>query len=220
MNSNYDKFIDISIPLAADTIIYPGDPKPEYSLFNELAKGDIANVGQMKHGLHHGTHIDVPFHFLGEQGKKFDGFPLTQWIGPVLVIDAVGEKECVNPETLRGINLETYDKVLFKTRNSTEYYKKGIFYQNFIYLNKEACEILVQKGVKTVGLDYITVDPYGTPDFPAHHILLGNEVCIIESINLDGVDAGEYYLMCLPLRLTKTDGANARVILLKPGFTV
>jgi arylformamidase len=220
MKSNYDNYIDISIPLSADTIIYPGDPKPEYSLFNALERGEIANVGMMKHGLHHGTHVDVPYHFMGEGTKKIDEIPLTRWIGPALVIDATGENECVNAETVKGIDLKGYDKVLFKTKNSTEYYKKGVFFPQFIYLDKGISTLLVQSGIKTVGLDYITVDPHGSVDFPAHKTLLGNDVCIIECINLENVNAGEYFLMCLPLKLVGTDGANARVILLKPGFTV
>jgi arylformamidase len=79
---------------------------------------------------------------------------------------------------------------------------------------------MVENKVLTVGLDYITVDPYGCQGFPAHTTLLFNDVCIIECINLDGVEAGEYYLMCLPLKLKDTDGANARTVLLKQGFSV
>jgi Predicted metal-dependent hydrolase len=62
------------------------------------------------------------------------------------------------------------------------------------------------------------VDPYGSEDFPAHRTLLFNGVCIIECINLEQVEPGEYCLMCLPLKLTGTDGAPARVILLREGF--
>ena len=219
MDENFEKIIDISIFLTEETIIYPGDPQPEYKRFQELKKGDIANVGMMRHGLHHGTHVDVPYHF-DDKGKKFREMPLDYWVGKVLVVDATGEAVCVNANTLKDIPVKSYQRILFKTKNSTEYYKKGVFYPQFIYLDKSACVLLAENGVKTVGLDYITVDPYGSQDFPAHNTLLSNQISIIECIDLGGVDAGEYYLMCLPLKLGETDGANARAVLLREGFRV
>ncbi len=219
MENHFDKIIDISIPLCAETIIYPGDPVPEYDRFLELKKGEIANVGRLKHGIHHGTHVDVPFHF-DDSGRRIEEMPLTQWLGPALVVDATGERDCISAQTLEGIPTDGYENILFKTKNSTEYYQKGAFYEKFIYLEQSACEALVESRIKTVGLDYITVDPYGSKEFPAHHTLLKNGVCILESIDLLNVDAGEYYLMCLPLKLRGTDGANARAILLEKGFCV
>ena len=207
------KIIDISIPLSKETIIYPGDPIPEYTFINKLDNGEIANVGQMKHGLHHGTHVDVPYHFYND-GKKLDEMPLETFVGPALVIDATDEETCISAETLAGKPVDQYRIVLFKTKNSTEYYKLGRFYPGFIYIDKSACDALVAAGVKLVGLDYITVDPHGSPDFPAHNTLLSNEVCIIECLDLSMVGEGVYQLYCLPLKLTGTDGANARAVLI------
>ena len=110
--------------------------------------------------------------------------------------------------------------MLFRSRNSLDHYKRSEFSPDFIYLDKSACNLLVDAGVKTVGLDYITVDPYGSEGFPAHKTLLSNGVCIIECINLEHVDPGEYFLMCLPLKLTGTDGAPARAVLIKQGFSI
>ncbi len=219
MQNCMDKIIDISTYLSSETVIYPGDPLPEYELLLSLSNGDIANVGGLKHGLHHGTHVDVPYHF-EDGGKTLDQMSLDHWIGPVLVIDATHEDECINAETLKGIPLDKYKRILFKTKNSTIYYKQKEFYENFIYLDKSACDIMVENKVLTVGLDYITVDPFGGEGFPAHTTLLWNEVCIIECINLENVEGGEYYLMCLPLKLKGTDGANARIVLLEKGFVV
>jgi len=219
MQDQMDKIIDISVTLSKDTVIYPGDPAPEYMLFCSLADGGIANVGGMKHGLHHGTHVDVPYHFKDGE-RTIEQMPLSHWVGPVLVVDATQEDVCISAKTLEGIDLDQHRRILFKTKNSLDYYKRPEFYEKFIYLDKSACELMVQHSVLTVGLDYITVDPFGSADFPAHHTLLWNGVCIIECISLDGVEAGEYYLMCLPLKLKGTDGANARAVLLKSGFVV
>lgn len=219
MEDQMDKIIDISVTLSKETVIYPGDPTPEYMLFCSLSDGGIANVGGMKHGLHHGTHVDVPYHFKDGE-RTFEQIPLIHWVGPALVVDAIREDECISAKTLEGIDLDKHKRILFKTKNSLDYYKRPEFYEKFIYLGKSACELMAKHNVLTVGLDYITVDPYGSADFPAHQTLLWNGVCIIECINLESVEAGEYYLMCLPLKLKGTDGANARAVLLKSGFEV
>ncbi len=214
---NIENIIDISVSLSKDTVIYPGDPMPEYGLIFSLAGGGVANVGYIKNGIHHATHVDVPYHFK-DSGRKFDEMPMDHWVGKVLVIDATAADKCVKDTDLKDVPLRNYGRILLKTRNSSVYYKKPGFASDFIYLDKSACDLIVASGVKTVGLDYITVDPFGSGDFPAHNTLLGNGVCIIECLNLENVEPGEYYLMCLPLKLTGTDGSPARAVLLKKGF--
>ncbi len=211
--------IDISVELSEDTIIYPGDPKPEYGLFFSLAEGGIANVGYLKHGIHHATHVDVPYHF-DSHDVTFEKVSMDHWIGRALVIDLTHVKTCIKDTDLAGIPYEKYQRILLKTKNSIEYYNLKEFYPDFIYLHKSACDAFVQAGVKTVGLDYITVDPYGSEDFPAHNTLLHNGVCIIECINLAQVEPGEYFLMLLPLKLKGTDGSPARAVLLDKGFAM
>lgn len=212
-----ESFIDISISLSSDTLIYPGDPKPEIGLLFSLKNGDIANVGYLKNGIHHGTHVDVPYHFK-DDGMKFHEIPMDYWVGKVYVADLTCVEKCIKDVDLKDIPLGEYKRILFKTRNSAEYMKKAEFSEDFVYLDKSACELIAGSGVKTVGLDYITIDPHGSESFPAHKTLLYNGVCIIESINLDEVEQGEYYLVCLPLKLIGTDGAPARAILLKKEF--
>jgi arylformamidase len=212
-----ENMIDISVTLSENTVIYPGDPKPEYGLIFSLNKGEIANVGYLRTGIHHGTHVDAPYHFKNE-AKKFDEMSMEHWVGEALVVDLTKVEKCIKADDLKGVPLEKYSRILLKTRNSIDYYKKPQFTNEFIYLDKSACELFVRMGVKTVGLDYITIDPQGSEDFWGHRTLLYNGICIIECINLEKVEAGEYYLMCLPLKLVGTDGAPARAILLKSGF--
>jgi arylformamidase len=219
LTENIDSIIDISVELSDNTIIYPGDPKPEYGLIFSLEEGDIANVGYIKNGIHHGTHVDVPYHFISGT-RKFNEMPMNHWIGKVYVADVTSAEICVKDTDLENINFKEYKRILLKTKNSLDYYKRPEFSNEFIYLDKSACELFVKSGVITAGLDYITVDPHGSVDFPAHNTLLGNGICIIECINLEHVDPGEYYLMCLPLKLGGTDGSPARAVLIKKGFIV
>ena len=140
--------------------------------------------------------------------------------GPALVVDATHEDKCITAQTLKGVDLDKHKRILFRTKNSLDYYKRPEFYYDFIYLDKSACDLMAEHKVLTVGLDYVTIDPYGCGDFPAHTTLFKNDICVIECINLEAAEAGEYYLMCLPLKFADTDGGNARAFLLKPGFCV
>jgi len=219
MSEGLDGIIDISVELSGDTVIYPGDPRPEYGLIFSLKAGGIANVGYLKTGIHHGTHVDVPYHFK-DGDRTFDRMSMEHWVGKVLVVDATSAEKCVKDTDLKDVPLKEYQRILLKTVNSLDYYKRKEFTGDFIYLDKSACELMVESGIKTVGLDYITVDPHGSEGFPAHKTLLHNGVCIIECINLEHVKPGEYYLMCLPLKLVGTDGAPARAVLLRKGFSV
>jgi arylformamidase len=208
--------IDISVTWCpGETLIYPGDPAPEYGLVYDLSKGGIANVGFVKTGIHYATHVDVPWHF-GNSGRKMHEIGMEHWVGPAVVFDATAEQTCISEKTLSSFNWTGVERVLFKTMNSLDYYHREGFYEKFIYLDQSACEYLVQKTkVKTIGLDYITVDPYMCEGFPAHHTLLDNGRLIIECIDLKDVAPGEYQLLCFPLKYKNTDGAPARAFLTK-----
>lgn len=145
-----DKIIDISVSLSKDTLIYPGDPAPEYGHILSLKNGDIANVGYIKTGIHHGTHVDVPYHFKDGE-RTFEMMPMDHWVGKVLVVDVTTAERCVRAEDLKGVPFKEYQRILFKTKNSLDYYKRKEFSPDFIYLDKSACELLVGAGVKTVG---------------------------------------------------------------------
>jgi arylformamidase len=219
MTENQNNILDISVALSNQTIVYPDDPILEYSLISSCANGDAANVGFLKLCIHSGTHVDVPYHF-SDDGRTLEQMPLDHWVGPALVVDVTAADRCIVASDLDGVPLQDFARILLKTKNSGNYGQNKQSNDDFIFLDESACDRMVAAGVKTVGLDYITVDPLGSVDFPAHQSLLGQGVCIIEHINLKDVDPGVYYLMCLPLRLIGTDGAPARVMLLKPGFCV
>jgi arylformamidase len=88
-----------------------------------------------------------------------------------------------------------------------------VFQEDFVYLTPDAATCLVQVGIKLVGIDYLSIERFGSKDFGAHHALLGAGVVIIEGLDLSEVEAGEYDLTCLPLRIAGADGSPARVVL-------
>lgn len=204
------EIIDISLALDQDTVIYPGDPEFSSHLVASLAEGDSATVSALALGSHTGTHVDVPAHFI-KDGLTLDQVPLEHWLGPALVVDVTKADPCVTARDLAGVPLQDYGRILLQTKNSFATAKE--FQPDFIFLAEDACDLLLAAGVKTVGFDYLSIDPPGG-DFPAHHRLLGQGTCLIEGLALGHVRPGAYYLACLPLKLQGQEAAPARAVLL------
>lgn len=206
---------DISVPLSSELPIYPGDPALEIHDWFTLAKGDPANVSLLKFGAHTGTHVDAPAHFL-EGAKKVESLALEVLIGEAEVIDVPPELRVIDAEFVTK-TVKDGVRVLFRTRNS-EYWGRGFkseFRTDFTYLDPPAANSLVEQGVKLVGIDYLSVEQFGSNSHEVHRALLAHETIILEGLNLAEVPAGKYELICLPLRLRSPlgDGAPARAVL-------
>ncbi|HEU4794382.1 MAG TPA: cyclase family protein [Pyrinomonadaceae bacterium] len=204
---------DISVPLSAELPVYPGDPVIEIHDALVLAKGDPANVSLLNFGAHTGTHVDAPAHFI-EGAKKVESLALDVLLGEAEVIEVPSEIRVIDQEFVATEST----RVLFKTRNS-EYWggnnRKADFRADFTYLDLPAAKKLIENGVKLVGIDYLSVEQFGSKDHEVHRALLEHEVIILEGLNLTDVPAGKYELICLPLRLRSNlgDGAPARAVL-------
>ncbi len=208
------RYIDISVPVSSRTTVYPGDPTPRIQWpYWSQAKGDPASVGFYTGGLHHGTHVDAPWHF-EPGGKRLGEMPRDHWLGPCWVADLTGEPECVHAAALAGAGIPPDTRrLLLRTRNSLRDYWHEPWNEKFIYLHRSAAQWCVERHMLTVGLDYLTVDPPTEPTFPAHHTLLGNNVTIIENLNLRDVPAGAYELIAAPINVPEADGAWCRALL-------
>jgi arylformamidase len=207
-----EAIIDISVPLLPGMAIYAGDPHLSLERVASLDEGATANVSRLDMGVHTGTHIDAPIHFLPD-GAAAEHLALETLIGPAQVVDATAGTGHLDAATLASLEITVgVERVLFKTRNSA-LWESGRFETGFIGLTADGAEWLVARGVQLVAVDYLSVAPYGDPT-PTHRALLGAGVVILEGIDLRGVEPGPYRLICLPLRLVGSDGAPARAILL------
>lgn len=208
------RYIDISVPTGAATTVFPGDPAPEFHWPGWTHEnGDPANVGFYRGGLHHGTHVDAPWHFI-PGGKRIDEMALTHWLGPCEVIDLTHLEKCIDSKALEQADLpKDAQRLLFKTRNGQSDYWQQPWNPDFIYIDKSAAQWCTAHGILTVGLDYLTIDPPTEPTFPSHMELLGKETLIIENICLRDVPAGCYELIAAPVKLTGVDGAWCRALL-------
>ena len=206
---------DLSVPLSSALPTYPGDPGIKIQDWSKLANGDGANVSALSFGAHTGTHVDAPAHFI-EGTKKVELLDLEILLGEAQVIHVPEEKRVIDEEFVTANCAVGSKRVLFKTRNSA--FWSGDFTEfrtDFTHLDLPAAQKLVQLGVQLVGIDYLSIEKFRAKDHEVHRALLSHEVIIVEGLNLTGVPAGKYELICLPLRLRSQlgDGAPARAVL-------
>jgi arylformamidase len=113
-------------------------------------------------------------------------------------------------------SLENVERLLFKTRNSAFWNEpeKG-FRRDFTYISPEAARVLAGAGLKLVGIDYLSVEKFGSADFATHIALLEKEIVIVEGLDLRRIAAGDYEIICLPMKIISEtgDGAPARTVL-------
>jgi len=211
------KIYDITFPISENVPVYEGDPNVKIEVASSIAGGDHANVTQLCCGAHTATHVDAPNHFI-DGTRKVHELELEKLIGIARVVRIDDEVLAIRPEHLG--NLESVERILFKTRNSAFWNEpeRG-FRKDFTYISPEAAHVLADAGMKLVGIDYLSVEKFGSEDFATHITLLEKEIVIIEGLDLREVPAGDYELICLPLKIISEtgDGAPARAILRAEG---
>jgi arylformamidase len=204
------RIFDVTVPLSPEVPVYPGDPAFVLEPTQEIAKGAPYNLARLSLSTQTGTHVDAPYHFLAD-GAAVDQLPLEILLGKARVVE-LPSRERVDRQDLEALDLRDDLRILFKTRMSGQMLKPE-FQAEHVYLTEDAATYLVQAGIKLVGIDYLSFEKPGSLEFPAHHALLSAGVVIVEGLDLSEVEAGEYDLVCLPLRLVGADGAPARVLL-------
>jgi arylformamidase len=206
-------WIDISVTLKSGMVHWPDNPPVKIERMLDMEKGAVCNVSTLSLGAHTGTHMDAPLHFIRD-GVGLDVMPLDATIGPARVIEIRAE-ESITPAELKPYRIRRGERILFKTRNSARVWKTDEFDENFVYISKEAAQNLAELGVRTVGVDYLSVGGFRRDGVETHRALLGAGIWIIEGLNLSEVKPGKYELLCLPLKVLGGDGAPARAILKK-----
>lgn len=200
---------DISVPIRSDMPIYAGDPDVELERASSIAEGGHANVSKLSMGVHTGTHVDAPVHFL-EGAPGMESVSLDALCGPAVVVDGTRlDGDTIGQSDLESLDLpEGAERIILKTRNS-ELWNQDAFTRDFLRLDGSGARYLISRGVRTIGIDYLSVG-----DHEAHRELLGAGVVPVEGLDLRKIEPGAYTLICLPLDLVGSDGAPARTILI------
>jgi arylformamidase len=205
-----DQWIDVSVTIQDGMVHWPGDDAVSIRRAMEIKKGDDANVTAISMSAHTGTHIDAPLHFI-DGGKDISQVALSKMVGKATVVEILNSKS-ITVEKIKLLNISEGHRILFKTDNSKHDWTMQSFNKHYIYLEGDAARYLCDKGVVCVGIDYLSIGGEQN-EKEVHQTLLEAEIVIIEGLNLRHVSAGEYEMVCLPLKLSGADGAPARVIL-------
>lgn len=204
---------DISLTISPDLVTWPGNPDIHIQRVQKIEDGSNSNVSKLEMGVHTGTHVDAPFHFLPE-GKTIECLQLKVLTGRVYVLNLTNV-DMITARVLENAEIPPRTRrLLFKTRNS-QFWEKPTrdFQPDFVGISADGAEFLVKRGVKLVGIDYLSIAPYHHSR-PTHEIFLKAGVVIVEGLNLSEINQGRYTLYCLPIKLAGSDGAPARAILI------
>lgn len=207
------EYIDITVGIRNEMLVWPGDEPAKIGWESRISDGAISNVSSIQIGAHVGTHIDMPLHFI-DGAANLDSLDLSVLIGRATVIEVPEGNRSIDAAFLASLQLEDVTRVLFKTPNSRLWYDFfHPFNPDYVALEPDAAQWLVEHGCKLTGIDYFSIAPYNDSVAP-HEILLSNNVVILETLDLRKAEPGMYQLICLPLKLESREAAPCRAILL------
>lgn len=200
--------IDITLPMRHGMAVYPEDPAVELAPVCEISGGDGVNLKRYSFGSHTGTHVDAPYHFFAD-GKKADNLPADFFIGRARVIALMSGRDIAR-EDIEAQGIQPDDMVLFKTPNGVHLFDVG-YYHAHVSVLASAAHWLVQKGVRAVGIDYLSIEK--DTNYPVHRLLLGAGIPIIEGLCLTDAEPGVYRMTAMMMRIENSDGAPLRAVL-------
>jgi len=203
-------WIDVSVTLRTGMVSWPGDPPARISHALDMERGDPCTVSLLEMGAHTGTHMDAPAHFV-RGGIGIDAMPPDAAIGSARVIP-IRDRESIKTDELVRHSIRRGERVLFKTHNSGHCWDTDSFFEDFVYLSATAAQYLVERQVRLVGVDYLSVGGFRADGVETHQALLRAGIWVIEGLNLRPVRPGRVQLVCLPLKIAGGDGAPARAL--------
>jgi len=210
-----EKYYDLSNPVWEDMPYYPASFRPQVEQVSRIEQGGF-NVHKITMAYHHGTHVDAPRH-LSYEGTAVDKLDLNKFMGEGIVLD-FSVKEIgsgIGADDLeRSSNLVRSQDIVVLFTGCSNHLGESWINAKYTYLAKSGAEWLVRKKVKSVGIDFFSIDQYGDKTNPAHNILLANGIPLIEEISSEAKHllGKRIYLICLPIRMKEGDGAPARAI--------
>ncbi|NUN95172.1 MAG: cyclase family protein [Candidatus Omnitrophica bacterium] len=201
---------DLTRSIHPALVTWPGDPSPTITPQARIEAGDSCNTSLLQFPSHLGTHLDAPFHFV-QDGKRLHEIDLDKLIGPARVVDCSEARGRISRADLERVNLNGATRVLLRTACSN-WLNKSEFRSDFVALDPDAAEYLVEREVGLVGIDYLSIEPFGCEGHRVHHVLLGNEVVVVEGLDLSGLPEGDVEFICLPLKIRDGDGSPCRAV--------
>lgn len=203
-------WIDLSVPNHNGMVHWPGDPEFRINRVKDYAAGDSLVLSHLDLGVHTGTHMDAPLHFV-PGGQTIEMIPLDATVGVARVIE-IHDPKSVKPAELEAADIREGERILLKTSNSAGRWQMNEFQKDFVYISQEGARFLAAAKIRSVGVDYLSVGGFFKDGVETHQALLGAGIWVIEGLNLAPLQAGKWDLICLPLKLVGAEGAPARAI--------
>ena len=204
-------WIDITVPMQSSMVCWPGDPQFSIERKDYQMDEQKLSVSTISMGSHTGTHVDAPLHCLNT-GSSIEEMPLDATVGLAHVIE-IKDTEIIEPAHLADKHIRQGQRVLLKTQNSSRRWQTEKFTTRYSHISTQTALYLVKKGIRSIGIDYLSVGGSQSEGMETHRILLEGGVWIIEGLNLSMVRPGKFHFICLPLKIIGGDGAPARAIL-------
>lgn len=200
---------DITRPMQTGMTVWPGDDGVKIVRTVSISEGSPCNVSRINMGVHSGTHMDAPLHFI-DHGDDIADVSLDKLMGEVLIIET--DSTVIDASQLEGFSLEEVNAVFFKTPLSE---RDGMepFFEKYPAMTEGCAKALVANGIKTVGTDYFSIEAFNDECFRVHKYLLSHEIAIIENLCFKNIKPGRYSFISLPLKLRGADGSPCRVLL-------
>jgi arylformamidase len=199
---------DISPPLSENLAVWPGDSPLSREVLFDLARGAAVTLSTLRATVHLGAHADAPSHY-GPGAPDIATRSLELYLGPCEVMR-------VDPPRGGAVTFAmlprapTAPRLLLATGTAPD---RALFREDFAALDPDLVDRLHAAGVRLVGTDAPSVDPFPSQDLPAHHRFLAHDMAILEGLALDRVPEGSYELIALPLRLVGFDASPVRAVL-------
>jgi len=195
------KLIDISRELLTAPV-YPGDPLPSLTPLVRMAWGDVYNTSALSLCTHSGTHMDAPLHFLPDAAD----------IAEVSLDACIGECTVVHYDgVLLGDRAEEMLDWLQKSMLPLDL--ERLLIKGNVDISASAAFVLASSGLRLIGVEPQSVT---TGEIAAvHRELLGSDVVLLEGLDLTGVEEGRYFLFAAPMKISGSDGAPVRAVLIE-----
>ncbi len=177
--------------------------------------GAVCNLSVLTDGTHTGTHLDAPLHFVAK-GKSVEALDVNILVGPAQVVEIFGRDQVTSAD-LEGAGITPgTERILLKTDNTRLKRKEdAVFHKDYVGLAPSGANWLVNHGVRLIGIDYLSIGPYGPVNLETHTIVLGAGMVVVETLVLDDIAPGRYTLVALPPKFQGLEGSPCRALLLE-----
>lgn len=206
------RIYDISRPIGKGEAVYPGNEAPVLRRIKVFSK-DKSNLSALRFGLHTGSHLDAPFHYL-KNGRTVDKLLLEKCVGWCRVINFENVKREIGEQEIKRIKPKAGEIILFKTKNSRQTKSKR-FNKNFIHLNESGARFLIKSKIKAVGIDGSSIRKFKLQPDTVHPILLKAGIGVYEGLYFREVKPGRYFFIGLPLKIKKAEASPVRAVLIR-----